>query len=296
MKAKTLLGLGFLLAATLFHTDRAMGGLIANAIVRDGVNVLDSDASMAPLIVSANAEWTNGTDHEQALVNGGSSPTRAGLIAFSFYNALETPLYRLNQYSEASLGWEDSLQSLTLNNGTVLTSGSALLTFRVHGEINIVDDGTDANEYWDFSARSLNPLNIADVYHDASLSATHPSGIGGPDFFGIPSWDNFIFLSPNEFIATTVIPVTIGTSMSLRFQSNAFSSGEAQILADLSNTVTLESVALSTGELSQSASFESGLSFQALSAVPEPSSLATISLAFAMSVVTRRQRPTVNSR
>lgn len=180
----------------------------------------------------------------------------------------------------SQVGWTDAV------TGTV---SPLFLNFKIQGQISLLDSvNTDA--FWEFQA---NHENGVDPLGMAYVSATEMDGTDTV-FEDISGWQSFTH-SEESFTGVYRAKIYSNSPFNFSFTSigraaggGAFLGDVASVNADLTQTITLEQIMDSNGNLLSSVAFDSGGQF---SAVPEPGSLLFLALVCTMGAARRRHRP-----
>lgn len=253
------------------HSSHA--GIIAIAEARNSTSLLEFDVETGsgdPLTVNAGVFAEDGAQYR-----GYAEGTTVGKsLLFRFENGVSDPMGK-GRNVFTSVVWDDRL----------VGTGSHTLTFRVHGQVDIIDAGEGNLDQWQFSVDSqAGSTNLATV----RATGTDVGITGNTSFSNLLGWDSFVRLgATNEFNGLFSVVVPGETDFMMDVRSNAFADIDGQVLADLLNTVELVTVKDSSGAVLNSVNFASGFQFQ-LAAVPEPGSVTLMTLA-AVGIFVRRR-------
>lgn len=226
----------------------------------DGPNATSGAASLFEVNPAGSTTMTGtSTAGQLATVSGGQS------MAFRMTGALQiAELSTRQRLLESKVVWRDTLVA------PAGASGAVNLIFKIDGVVNVEGSVTGTSpERWDFLA--------VEGAETVRLTAAHNSMTSGESF----SSSGFSSLSTGpdgSFGGLFQVSVDYDTPFELFLTSSLFAEDiETLVEADLGQTILLESVQTNSGDALQSASFASGISFDAgAAAVPEPSAFAAL--------------------
>lgn len=269
-RSATMLGLivpGLVLLTSVAHAE-----IIASTSIFDGLsNTLDDDSSFGPTTAFTQSSHNTNADpsFQNVFARGDATTILSGQKTFQFKLSNESQITEpITRQTFATVQWDDQIAA----SGA---SGLHYIFFKVEGEISIVDGFGGQPEEWSLNADILDSMGMptggavvlvrdtnADSTLETSYSGDWHATTAPPTNFGQVSID-----------ATFRLPVFLNQPFSIRFGSFTSGGNEGQILADLTNTITVTSITDEFGAELSDIEFASGAEFSSASVVPEPASV-----------------------